>query len=320
LKLGIPLRFRFNLRDPALRETARIALPATIFIIMNLLVVAFMNSFSLAAADNGPSTLSFAWLWYQLPYGVIGVALSTTLFTEMSAASAAEDWPTFRTNVHRGLRTTIFMITPLAAMLFALANQLAGLYFAGEFNFQDVTDVAQVLSVWCVTLPFYAGYMYLYRAFSSLRDLKLFIAIDAVGRVFQALLYAFFTTGFGFWEGIGLIGIPLTDVIIYCLLFFVMSRVLQHKIGSFGLEGILGDGARILVAAVLAAALPAIVAHSGFNGSIPVSLLTIVICGLIGLGLYYLLCKLLKIPEISVVSDLLVRVGRRLRKSAKKGG
>lgn len=317
LKLKIPLHFRVDLRDPALRETARIALPATIFIIMNLLVVAFMNSFSLAVADNGPSTLSFAWLWYQLPYGVIGVALSTTLFTEMSAASAAGDWQSFKVNVSRGLRTTIFLITPLALLLFALSHQLAGLYHAGQFNYQDVIDVASVLGVWCFALPFYAGYMYLYRAFSSLRDLSLFIRIDAVGRVFQALLYGFFTTGFGLWDGIGLIGIPVADIIIYSLLFMVMNRVLQGQIGSFGLEIILRDGAKILAASALAVVFPTIIARSGFNDSIVVSLIVIVFCGSIGLGLYYLTCRMFKIPEVKVVNDLIVKIARRLRRSAK---
>ncbi len=315
LKLNIPLRFKVNLKDPALRETVRIALPATIFIIMNLLVVAFMNSFSLAVADNGPSTLSFAWLWYQLPYGVIGVALSTTLFTEMSAASAAEDWQGFKTNVSRGLRTTIFLITPMALLLFALSHQLAGLYHAGQFNYQDVMNVAQVLSVWCFALPFYSGYMYLYRAFSSLRDLKLFIKIDAVGRVFQALLYGFFTTGFGLWDGIGLIGIPVADIITYCLLFLVMNRVLQGQIGSFGLEAIFKDGAKIFAASAVAAIFPTVFARSGFNDNIAVSLIVIIVCGSAGLGIYYLICRMLKIPEVRVLNDLLSRIGRRLHRS-----
>ncbi|MDR3053492.1 MAG: murein biosynthesis integral membrane protein MurJ [Coriobacteriales bacterium] len=314
LKLKLPLRFHINFKDPALRETLRVALPVTLFIIMSLITVSVMNAYSLKANSNGPTTLGFAWLWYMLPYGVIGVALSTALFTEMSAASAAKDWALFRANVSKGLRTTIFLILPLAALMFALAKQLAGLYHAGKFNYEDVQVVAQVLSCWCISLPFFAAYQFLYRAFSSLRDLKRFIKIDACGRVLQATLYAVLTTGIGDWGGLGLIGIPLADAITYALLFFVMSLVLQKRIGSFGLEAVLKDGGKTLVAALLAAALPAVVAYSGFDETIAISLVTVALCGLGGLTIFYLLCKLLKVPEVATISTLLSRVTGRLRR------
>lgn len=49
------------------------------------------NAFALQATPNGPSTLSYAWMWYQLPYGVIAVSLGTTLLTELSDCAARDD-------------------------------------------------------------------------------------------------------------------------------------------------------------------------------------------------------------------------------------
>jgi putative peptidoglycan lipid II flippase len=308
IKLKIPLRFRVDLKDPALKDTLKIALPAVLFIIMNVIAVAVMNACSLSVTAKGPATIQFAWLWYQLPYGVIAVALSTALLTEMSAASAAEDWKSFRNNVRLGLRSTIFLIIPLAAIIFTMSNQLAGLYHAGEFTYDDVVNVAQVVAAWCVALPFYASYMFIYRIFSSMRDLNRFIVIDAAGRILLITLYGFFTTGFGLFDGLGLIGIPLADACVYALLTAVMLFVLRKRIGTFGLTGIVFDGGKILLAALLANVIPFIFSFGSYDQSIPVSLATIAVCGIFALAVYYVVCRVFKVPETELIRSFIVRV------------
>jgi putative peptidoglycan lipid II flippase len=322
-KLGIPLRFHVDLKDPALKDALRMALPATLFIIMNLIAVSAMNAFALNATPKGPATIQFAWLWYQLPYGVIAVALSTALLTEMSEASAAENWENFRSNVRLGLRSTIFLIIPLATIIFTLSNQLAGLYHAGAFTYEDVLTVARIVAMWCVALPFYAAYMFIYRIFSSMRDLNRFIAIDAIGRVLLVVLYGFFTTGFGLFGGLGLIGIPLADACIYALLTAVMLFTLRKHIGSFGLTQTIINGIKILIAALIANAIPFILvtnvaplvlSSESSDQTIPVSLVIIAICGTFALSAYYLLCRLFKVPETDMIASRAKILIRKLRK------
>jgi putative peptidoglycan lipid II flippase len=318
-KLGIPLRFHVNLKDPALKDTLKMALPAMLFIIMNLIAVSVMNAFALSVTPKGPSTILFAWLWYQLPYGVIAVALSTALLTEMSEASAAGNWEGFRANVRLGLRSTIFLIIPLATIIFTLSNQLAGLYHAGAFTYEDVLNVARMVAMWCVALPFYACYMFIYRIFSSMRELTRFIIIDAIGRVLLVALYGFFTTGFGLFDGLGLVGIPLADACVYALLSVVMLYVLRRRIGSFGLTQIVSSGAKVLVAALIANVIPfillsKILSSGSYEQTILVSLATIAICGAFALGVYYFLCRLLKVPETDLIASRAKTMIRKLRK------
>ncbi|MDR2587412.1 MAG: murein biosynthesis integral membrane protein MurJ [Coriobacteriales bacterium] len=313
-ELKIPLRFHVNLKDPALKEALKMALPATLFIVMNLIATSVMNAVALNATPKGPATMLFAWLWYQLPYGVIAVALSTALLTELSKASAAEDWGAFRSNVRLGLRSTVFLIIPLAAIIFVMSNQLAGLYHAGEFTAEGVLNVARVVAAWCVALPFYACYMFIYRIFSSMRELNRFIAIDAVGRVLQVVLYGFFATGFGLFDGLGLIGIPLADACVYALLCCVMLFVLRKRIGTFGLTGIVLDGMKILGAAIIAIAVPFTFFYGQYEQNILISLGTIALCGSFALVAFYALCRLFRIPETDMVRTLASRVKGLLQK------
>jgi putative peptidoglycan lipid II flippase len=314
VKLKIPLRFYVNLKDPALIDTLKLALPATGFIVMSLIAVSAMNAFALAVTVRGPATISYAWLWYQLPYGVIAVALSTALLTEMSKASAAEDWDTFRKNVRLGLRTTLFLIIPLAAIILTLATQLAGLYHAGAFTARDVTAVADLVKMWCVALPFYATYMFIYRVFSAMRDLKRFIIIDAFGRVLLIALYGFFTTGFGLWKGFGLIGIPLADACVYAILCALMLFVLRKELGSFGLTSAITDAGKILLASLIAIAAPFIILTGNYEQTQLISLGMIAVFGIYSLIVFYLVSRLLKIPEISIINTLASRVLSVLRR------
>lgn len=88
VKIGFKYVPKINLHDPALREAMRIALPTLVYIAGTLVSYSCRNAFSLQAGENGPSTLSYAWMWYQLPYGVIAVSISTAFLTEMSEAMA----------------------------------------------------------------------------------------------------------------------------------------------------------------------------------------------------------------------------------------
>jgi putative peptidoglycan lipid II flippase len=314
-KLRLGLRFRIDLKDPALRETLRLAVPATVFIVVNLVVVTVRNACSLSVSDAGPASISYAWLWYQFPYGVLAVALSTAMLTEMSESAATQSWATFRINVRQGLSSTLFLIMPLAALMLCLAEPLTALYHAGAFTADDIAKVSDILFYWCFSLPFYAGYMFLYRAFSAMRDLALVTKIDACCRVGQAFLYALLTTGLGLFDGMGLVGIPIADAVFYTVLFAVLCLVLRRKVGPYHLQEIALTFFKVLAASAVAAG-TAFLLRGVLWGwqSIGPALLTLLCCGVAGLAAYYLVCRLLRVPDTKLVEGLAASVAGRLRR------
>ena len=132
----------------------------------------------------------------------------------------------------QGVRLTVFLIVPLASALMALAYPLVSLYHAGEFTEGDVVLVAQVLFWWGTTLPLYAVYMYLYRVFSALKDLVALTKVDVALRVVNIACYVVLTSGWGPFEGLGMIGIPLADTVFYVLMNAALLFMLQRRVGS----------------------------------------------------------------------------------------
>lgn len=309
LKTGVKYTPKIDLRDPALREVARIALPVIVFTVANLVAVSFRNACALEAAPNGPSTIQYAWMWYQLPYGIVAAALSIALFTELADFASQEKWDKFKEMVVSGVRLTAFLIVPLAACLMALAEPLVSLYHAGEFTSDDVKLVAQVLFWWGTTLPLYALYMYLYRVFSALKDLVTLTKVDVALRVVNVACYVVLTLGVGSFQGLGIIGIPISDTIFYVLMNVALLVMLHRRVGSFANKGLRAYLAKVSVAAVLGGAVAFAVlklifpANMGIGGSFA----AVLVCGIVALAVYGCASKLLHVPEVAAVAALVKR-------------
>jgi len=310
LKSGFKYRFVIDLKDPALKEALRIAVPTLIYIVGTLVSYSCRNAFSLATGDDGPSTLIFAWTWYQLPYGVVAVSLSTAYLTEMSDAVAQKDFDKLREYVRKGLRSTLFLIIPLAGMMFGLAAPIIQLLRAGAFSQDDVTFVSGILAVWVLSLPFYAGQMYLYRVFASLRQFMTFALVSCGLCVIQVGLYAFLCTPGLF----GLVGIPVADFIYFGLMALTMTLVLQRRIGSFGMAKILGMCVKVLVATACGVIfILAMLYFMPYRPSILDGLLKIVLGGVVGLAITFGVCKLLRVPEMNLVGEVAGKLFARLQ-------
>lgn len=314
VKQGFRFRPHVNLRDPMLVEALKVAGPMFLYIAGTMITFSCRNAFSLEAAPNGPSTLNYAWTWYQLPYGVIAVSLSTTLLTELSDCAAREDWDGFRGYVRSGLRSTFFLIIPLALLVGALATPLMQLFQAGAFTAEEVENVGNVLSLWVLSLPFYAGYMYFYRVFAAMRSFLKFAVIDFALRFVQVAGYWFLCQP----DVTGLAGIPLADLGFYLVMFAVCSLIVRGKVGSYGNRGLIGVVVRTTLASLVGAGaawgictgLDVIGAFAWAASITPVleALLVLIVAGLAGLVVSFGLCRLLRVPEF----DMLARIGSKV--------
>ncbi|MCL2530523.1 MAG: murein biosynthesis integral membrane protein MurJ, partial [Coriobacteriia bacterium] len=84
VKLGFKWSPRIDFKDPGFIDTLKTGVPMVIYVVGMLAAFTFRHNFSLVNGDAGPATLFYAWMWFQLPHGVIAVSLSRALFTEMS--------------------------------------------------------------------------------------------------------------------------------------------------------------------------------------------------------------------------------------------
>ena len=119
---------------PRCAACCKLAVPTVIYVVTNLVAVSFRNASALAVSVKGVSILTYAWVFYQLPYGILAVALATAVFTELSDAAGRKDTEAFRATFARGLRATGVLMLPTSAIMVALAVPLVTLYRVGRIQ------------------------------------------------------------------------------------------------------------------------------------------------------------------------------------------
>jgi putative peptidoglycan lipid II flippase len=314
-KTGWRHSWGLGLEDPALRRMLWLAVPTVIYVVTNLVAVSFRNASAFAVSPTGPSILTYAWIFYQLPYGILAVALATAVFTELADAAGRQDTEEFKSTFLRGLRTTGVLMLPTSALLIALATPLVSLYRVGAFKASDVPLVVGALRWWACGLIFYASTMFLLRTFYSLKDTRTPMLVNIALTVVQIGLYVLLSTGVGAWPGIGINGIPVADVVFFTLSSVTLAILLRRSIGGYDLRGVGSVFGRMLLASVVAAAAAWAVALAlaPVVGGVVGSLLQIAAGGFVGLALAVALGRLLGVREVSVAIAGFKRLAARSR-------
>lgn len=319
VKQGFKWRFSIDLKDPALREAIRIAVPTLIYVVGTMIAFSCRNAFSLQAGDEGPATLLYAWTWYQLPYGVLIVSFSRPLFTEMSAAVAKRDRIAMRRLTRAGIAVTVVMAVPFTGLICGLSTPLISLFRAGAFSAQDVDYVASILALWVISLPFYSVTMLMYNVYASLRKFLHFALICTAMVAVQCGMYALLCSP----DVLGLYGVPIADLVYYGVTSIVLTLLLRRYIGSFGIRLVLSSTLRILPASLIGAAaayaLSTVMPGLAGEGSMLDGFVKLVICGLVGLVVSFGLAFLFRVPEMDRLKPVLAKLGRKINRKPTRG-
>jgi len=163
---------------PALLSAARLAGPVLVLGAATAGVQVVANLFG--SSFGGVEKLFYAFVIFQLPYGVFVVAIATALVPELSERFARGDPDGYRQNLSLGLRTTAFVAVPASVGLVALAEPIVGLlYEHGNFTSQDTAEVAALLAAYGVGLLGYAASFVLVRSFYSRQSARVPAALNA---------------------------------------------------------------------------------------------------------------------------------------------
>ncbi|PLL14022.1 murein biosynthesis integral membrane protein MurJ [Tabrizicola sp. TH137] len=138
---------------PDLRRLALIAAPAVLaggVVQVNLLVGRQVASFT----EGAVAWLSYADRLYQLPLGVVAIAVGTVLLPDLSRRLRAGDAEGGRASFNRGTEFALFLTLPAAVALIVIALPLCTvLYQRGAFGPDDAAATALALAIYGAGLP-----------------------------------------------------------------------------------------------------------------------------------------------------------------------
>ncbi len=318
---GILLTPRINFRDPGLGETVRLGVPALIVTIIGFVTVSVANAASYTFADNGPSVIAYARLWFTFPYSFLAIPVATAMFTELSDMQARENTEGVVRGIIGGTSQIFFLMIPFALYLIAFGQPLVSLYHIGAFTEDAIGQIARYLAVMAVALPFYGVNTYLQMAFSSIRRMKAFSIFTLVASLAQvgiivgavAIHDAGGATTMDFIAAGTIAAYLLGDVLE--LIYLKKRYGRPFKLGILTKACLRATVVGLAGAAVGAAAFWGLTLLHDASGSVPLTLVYLLVSGALAMGVTFAPAIKGNWPEAAFATGIYRKVRRLVKRS-----
>jgi putative peptidoglycan lipid II flippase len=175
-KAGVPLRPRWGLRETGLREAGTLGLWVIAYAAISQVGVAVATNVANSAGrrnELGSQAFATVSLLFQMPYGIIGVALLTALLPRMSRAASRSDIDGVVRDLSLGTRLSALGLLPVTAALVVLGPELSVVGFArGQTSLEDARAMGTALAVGAFGLLPMAITLLQLRVFYAMRDAR----------------------------------------------------------------------------------------------------------------------------------------------------
>jgi putative peptidoglycan lipid II flippase len=230
---GVPLRPRWGLRGTGLGEAGTLGLWVVGYVLVSQVGVVVASVVANAAADAGglgPLAFSNASLLFQMPYGIIGVALLTALLPRMSRAAARGDMEGVVADLSLGIRLSATGLLPVTALLVVLGPAVGIVAFGrGNADVQDARGVGVALAVGAFGLLPMAVTLLQLRVFYAMKDARTPTLIQVAMVAVRVPLLLLVPVLVGPEQVVA--GLMIATSVTYVAGWVIGSVVLQRKLG-----------------------------------------------------------------------------------------
>jgi putative peptidoglycan lipid II flippase len=293
----IRLQWRFAPRDPAVRRIARLSGWTFAYVLVNLIGYGIVQI--LANGVGGVTIYAYAWMFFQLPYGLWTVSVMTTHLPEM-----AQDWTrglmdSFRTRLDSGLRLVLVVVLPASIGLILLSGPIVGLVFEhGQFTDAAADTTANTVTAFLFGLPGFSLLLYAFRCFYAQRDTRIPFLVNLVETIAAVGLSIVMVDRYG------VVGLAAANSIAISVFALVALVMLHRRVGRYMSRDGLVDLVKMLVAAGVMAIVVVLVVRLASGGD----LVSLVLGGVVGVLVYAGLLTAMGTDETRLV---LARLRRR---------
>jgi putative peptidoglycan lipid II flippase len=318
-KQGFHYKFHLNLRDPELRQVLFVRLPFRALGLatwqVNFLVSTFLVTF---LAERSVTYLNYAYRINHLPAGLFGAAIGSVALVELSSQASLNSLDGIKEQMRHALRLVVVIMMPIAAMMVALAEPIVRIIYAhGAFARDPYNTIATSralmlygIGVWapsaadCVASGFFSLKNTRTPAITGLFAVLLNIGLNLL--LFRRMGFMAFA-----------MNTALAQMVDFALLYYLFRR----KTGGLGTRKTLGLIIKVALISLLSGLLTFGLFHlltHAVHQRLLIVLAELVVCGCLGLGVYYLLAVIFRIGEVkTTIIEFAQPLWRRLKRSVR---
>lgn len=330
-KIGMKFRPSFYLRHEGAMKVFMLMLPVIlglslpqVDVQLNKYFASMLNAGSVTALDNANRLM-------QVPYGVLGTSFAIALFPILSALAAKRLWDDYRTQISNGIRRVVFMALPASVLLMVLSIPTVRFVFQhGKLvTTADVNVTALTLVLFCSGIFAWCMQAVIARGFYALQDM---VTVVVTGTI-MTIIFVGLSIGFikalpnpkaVWWAPAAL---ALITSFAAALHAFVLLWILRKRIGGVNGRKMMGAIGKMFAscAVMIAITLPLFYL---FEYKSPMAALLrdpsasdmkrfaatgieIIVVGGIGIVVYAVMAKILKLEELEHAMAMFLRKLRR---------
>ncbi|HEY4410440.1 MAG TPA: murein biosynthesis integral membrane protein MurJ [Acidimicrobiia bacterium] len=229
-RAGVRLRLRLDFRHPAVRKVLRLSGWTAGYVAVNQaalwIVLVLANG-----TKGGVSIYTAAYVFFQLPHGLVAVSLMTTLTPELAETVTRADFAGFRRNFALGVRLMTLVILPAAAGYLVLARPVVGLLLQrGALTPDQAGVTAASVALFAVGLLPFSLYLYALRGFYALHDTRTPFVLNCWENLINVAVAVVVYPKFGVQ------GLAFSFSAAYAVAAVMALRALAPRTGGLGLD------------------------------------------------------------------------------------
>jgi putative peptidoglycan lipid II flippase len=295
------LRWRWNLHHAVLRQVLRLSGWTFGYVVSNQ--VAFWIALVLAnGTRGGVSAYSAAYIFFQLPYGILAVSILTALTPDLAERWSRHDLAGFRNRIGTGIRTGALVLLPAAVGYIILARPLVSLLLEhGHFTKANADLTADVLLWFAVGLPGFSLYLLFVRGYTAMQDTRTPFIINAGENVVLIVL------DLALYPAWGVKGLALGFSLSYVAAAAAAGWDLRRRTGGLADRRTVSTVTRIALATAIMA-LVVVAASIGINDARGLALGARVVASVAaGVVSFFISARALGVEELTVLTRQLLK-------------
>jgi putative peptidoglycan lipid II flippase len=292
-RAGVRLRLVWAPRHPAIRRVIRLAGWTLGYVVVNQ--ISFWVALVLANRRAGDvSAYSYAYVFFQLPYGVLAVSILTALVPDLAERWSRRDRDAYRARLSLGLRAVALVMLPAAAGYALLARPILTLLLRHGAA-ADVGTTADVLALFALGLPAFSAYLLFMRGFTATQDTRTPFVVNCIQ---NALTVAF---DLALYPALGVQGLALGFSLGYVVGAVLAAQRLRGRAGGLDGARVWASVWRMAVATGVMAAVVWAVSRALSDVGGPRELVQVTVAVGAGVTVYLLAARAMRVRELDVL-------------------
>ena len=317
-RAGVRYRPSLEIRHPGVVKAFKLMLPVILGLSLPQLCVILTRPFASYLEQGSITWLDNANKIMQMPLGIFAQALSVAIFPTLSRLAAENDMRGLRNQFSLGFRSILFLTIPSSVLIIVLAEPITAVLFQrGRWTWGDTEATAMATVFFSIAIFAVSGQAIVNRGFYSMQNSVIPAAVG-LGATALYLVMNWFLVRTPLAHN----GLALSFSISMILSMFVLLYLLRKRIGGINGAEIAHSVSRVMLAAAVMGLFTwacrtlldgQLKAYGPHGMSTPLTMLELAVCSIVGLGVYLVWVKLLRVPEAEFVLDL---VRRRLKRKS----